>query len=45
VALLVKGGANVACVDRWGNTPADEARRVGAFDVLELLRRNGGGAA
>jgi hypothetical protein len=31
------GGADVAAEDRWGNTPLDEARRVGAAPVWRYL--------
>lgn len=41
VQLLVKAGASAAVKDRWGNTPADEARRVGARAVADFLSKGG----
>ena len=35
--LLIEGGADVLARDRWGDTPCDDARRLGAFPVVELL--------
>ena len=37
VALLLERGANPAPVDRWGNTPLDDARRGRFDDVAALL--------
>lgn len=38
VRLLVdQGKADCFCRDRWGNTPLDEARRVGAAPVVKYL--------
>ena len=34
---MEEGGANVWVRDRWGKTAYDEARRVGATAVAELL--------
>jgi ankyrin repeat protein len=39
VKLLLEFGADVTVKDRWGNTAADEARRVGAGQVLEYLTK------
>ncbi|KAL4435944.1 hypothetical protein ABPG77_000706 [Micractinium sp. CCAP 211/92] len=40
VELLVNAGhANPFVRDRWGNTPLDEARRVGAAPVVAFLER------
>eukprot|EP00878_Enallax_costatus_P011541 GHUV01012048.1.p1 GENE.GHUV01012048.1~~GHUV01012048.1.p1 ORF type:complete len:746 (+),score=322.29 GHUV01012048.1:330-2567(+) len=40
VRLLVEeGGADLSSKDRWGATPADEAKRVGASDVAAYLNR------
>ena len=36
--LVEEGGANVWVRDRWGKTPYDEARRVGATAVAEFLK-------
>ncbi|GJP42519.1 hypothetical protein CLOM_g2072 [Closterium sp. NIES-68] len=35
--LLVEHGADVAAVDRWGNSPLDEARRCGSLPLIHLL--------
>jgi hypothetical protein len=38
VKLLVEeGGASPSLMDRWEQTPLDEARRVGALPVVEYL--------
>jgi ankyrin repeat protein len=37
VEVLVEAGADTAVTDRWGNTPLDEARRVGARAVAAFL--------
>lgn len=37
--LVEEGRANVAVQDRWGNTPLDEARRVGAALVVTYLEQ------
>jgi len=37
--LVEEGGANVLVQDRWGNTPLDEARRVGAALVVSYLEQ------
>jgi hypothetical protein len=38
VKLLVEeGGATATLMDRWEQTPLDEARRVGASPVVEYL--------
>jgi len=38
VKLLVEeGGADPSLVDRWEQSPLDEARRVGAAPVVEYL--------
>jgi hypothetical protein len=38
VKLLVEaGGADPTLMDRWEQTPLDEARRVGAAPVVEYL--------
>jgi ankyrin repeat protein len=38
VKLLVEqGGADPSLMDRWEQTPLDEARRVGAAPVVEYL--------
>lgn len=36
--VLVEFGADLAVKDRWGNTPEDEANRVGAGQVVEYLK-------
>lgn len=37
VRLLVReGGADISVRDRWGYTPLDEARRVGATPVIQV---------
>ncbi|GBF99143.1 potassium channel [Raphidocelis subcapitata] len=41
VKLLVGAGALAACQDRWGNTPAAEARRAGAAAVAQFLTTGG----
>ena len=35
--LSVEGGADAWVTDRWGKTPYDEARRVGATAVADFL--------
>lgn len=35
--LVLEGGANTCVRDRWGYTPLDEARRVGAAPVVKFL--------
>ncbi|CAI5467807.1 unnamed protein product, partial [Closterium sp. Yama58-4] len=35
--LLVEHGADVAALDRWGNSPLDEARRCGSLPLIHLL--------
>ncbi|KAL7493642.1 hypothetical protein ACHAWT_010524 [Skeletonema menzelii] len=35
---LVEHGADLSLKDRWGNTPADEAKRVDAVKILDYLR-------
>jgi hypothetical protein len=37
--LVEEGRANVLVQDRWGNTPLDEARRVGAALVVNYLEQ------
>lgn len=38
VKLLVEeGGASAVVIDRWGATPLDEAKRVGAAAVAKYL--------
>ncbi|WIA34734.1 hypothetical protein OEZ86_013043 [Tetradesmus obliquus] len=37
--LVEEGGADMLVQDRWGNTPLDEARRVGAAQVVDYLTR------
>lgn len=37
--LVEEGHANVLVQDRWGNTPLDEARRVGATLVVSYLEQ------
>eukprot|EP00882_Tetradesmus_deserticola_P002691 GHRQ01002862.1.p1 GENE.GHRQ01002862.1~~GHRQ01002862.1.p1 ORF type:complete len:924 (+),score=556.38 GHRQ01002862.1:315-3086(+) len=37
VLLVEEGGAELSARDRWGATPLDEARRVGAADVADYL--------
>lgn len=34
--LVLEGGANTCVRDRWGYTPLDEARRVGAAPVVKV---------
>ena len=38
VEVLVSEGANMKLKDRWGNTPIDDARRVGAKAVEAFLK-------
>lgn len=38
VTMLLKLGAVPISVDRWGNTPGDDAQRGDYFGILELLR-------
>jgi ankyrin repeat protein len=46
VSLLVEeGGAELSARDRWGATPLDEARRVGAADVADYLSSSRAAAA
>jgi len=42
VAYLLRHGVDRAPVDRWGNTPLDDARRAGHDAVLELLEAGPG---
>lgn len=35
--LINEGGADIFVRDRWGYTPLDEARRVGALPVVNFL--------
>ncbi|CAI5977231.1 unnamed protein product [Closterium sp. NIES-65] len=35
--LLVEHGADVAALDRWGNSSLDEARRCGSLPLIHLL--------
>ena len=37
VKLLIKAGANVLLKNRWGNMAVDDAKRVEATPVVELL--------
>ena len=37
--LVEEGGADVAVRDRWGNTPLDEAARVGARPCAQYLEK------
>ena len=37
VKLLIKAGANVLLKNRWGNMAIDDAKRVKATPVVELL--------
>ena len=37
VKLLIKAGANVLLKNRWGNMAVDDAKRVKATPVVELL--------
>ncbi len=37
--LVEEGGADVHVKDRWGNTPLDEARRVGARPCATYLEQ------
>lgn len=37
--LVEEGGADVHVKDRWGNTPLDEARRVGARPCAAYLEQ------
>ena len=32
-------------LDRWGNTPMDDAKRVGGNEILNALRERGGKTA
>lgn len=38
VEYLLNHGASPGCVDRWGNTPLDDAVRAGNTDIAECLR-------
>lgn len=42
VAYLIRRGVNPAPVDRWGNTPLDDARRGGFTEVERLLSTDSG---
>eukprot|EP00850_Spirogloea_muscicola_P007210 SM000036S13254 [mRNA] locus=s36:140081:146191:- [translate_table: standard] len=44
IVLLGEGKANVNVLDRWHQTPLDEARRCGNRDMEEHLARHGGQA-
>jgi len=37
VEYFIAQGAQLAPIDRWGNTPLDDARRGGHTRVVELL--------
>ena len=37
VELFVRRGARLDPVDRWGNTPEDDARRAGHTEIVRLL--------
>lgn len=37
--LVEEGGAELSATDRWGATPLDEAKRVGAAAVVAYLNK------
>ena len=40
VDYLLRHGVDPSPVDRWGNTPLDDARRAGHLQVVRLLTEN-----
>jgi glutaminase len=45
VDFFVRRGIDLGPVDRWGNTPLDDARRGGHDEVIALLTRQAARAA
>lgn len=42
VQVLLAGGAEVNSVDRWGNTPLDEAIRSNNIEMTKVIKAHGG---